>query len=208
MRSQRPRESDVETSQPGARPGKTRRVHTGVRWPVIVVACSTVFGWAAWSSWKIWSPVGVPALYLRYGIGSAAEPAIPALIQVLRQSFARKDGYAFNEAEAVRAMAKIAPGTRSADMALAALIEVLKQRPEVSESNPAQSLLITRLAIFEAIPKFGPIAVAAIPQIRAWRNDSDDSLKRAASRALKAIEGARPRNGRNDGITSGGRTPP
>ena len=89
-------------------------------------------------------------------------------------------------------------------MALAALIEVLKQRPEVSESNPAQSLLSTRLAVFEAIPTFGPMAVAAIPQLQAWRNGSDDHLQRAASRALEAIEGVRPRNGKRNGDASRG----
>jgi hypothetical protein len=124
--------------------------------------------------------------------GLAAEPAIPPLVQVLRQAFTRKDGWAFQGDAAIKVLAKIAPGTRSADTALTALIEVLDQRPEVSEANAARSLLFTRLAAIEAVPKFGPRAVAALPQLRAWRNGSDSQLKRAASTALEVIEAVRP----------------
>jgi HEAT repeat protein len=145
-----------------------------------------------------------PAIRALGEFGPAAEPAIPALVHVLRRAFTRKDSFAFQGDEAVRALAKIAPGTRSADIALVALIEILKKRPEPSEATPVLSLLFTRLAAIEAVPKFGPMAVAAIPQLRACRHDSDARLKRAASSALEAIEGTRP----GDGDASRGRWPP
>lgn len=93
-------------------------------------------------------------------------------------------------------------------MALAALIEILKQSPKTSVENQARSLRITRVAAIEALPSFGPMAVAAIPQLQTWRNDSDPQLKRAASSALEVIEGTRPRNGKGDGDASRGLTPP
>jgi hypothetical protein len=132
-----------------------------------------------------------PAIEALGAFGPAAEPAIPALLQVLREALARKhEFYASEGLAVVRALAKIAPGTRSADMALAALIEILEQRPEASEATSA--LQWPRLAAIEAVPMFGPMAVAAIPQLRALRNGSDALLKRAASSALEAIEGTRP----------------
>jgi hypothetical protein len=135
-----------------------------------------------------------PAIESLGEFGPAAEPAIPALLQVLREALARIDeSYAFEGQVVVRVLAKIAPGTRSADMALAALIEILEQRPEAYEATSA--LLWPRLAAIEAVPTFGPMAVAAIPQLRAWRNGSDARLKRAASSALEAIEGTRPGDG-------------
>ena len=126
--------------------------------------------------------------------GPAAEPAIPALLQVLRESRGSKDeSFALEGQAVIRVLAKIAPGTRSADIVLAALIEILDQRPEANEATSAHPSLC--LAAIEAVPSFGPKAVAAIPQLRALRNGSDARLKRAASSALQAIEGNRPEDG-------------
>ena len=140
--------------------------------------------------------------------GPAAEPAIPALLQALRQTFARKDGYAFQGDVAVGALTMIAPGTRSANMSFTALIEILQQRPEALEAALARSLLITRLAAIEAVPKFGPMAQRRHPAAPRWRNSADPQLKRAASSALEEIERARPRNGKGDGNASRGRQTP
>ncbi len=76
-------------------------------------------------------------------------------------------------------MGGIAPGTRSADVAFAAVNEALH-----SQSN-------ARIGAVRVLPAFGPRAAAAIPQLREWQNGSDEWLKAAATSALTAIEGAR-----------------
>jgi hypothetical protein len=114
--------------------------------------------------------------------GPAAEPAVPPLIQVLRDDLASKEGSNFYDgASAARALARIAPGTRSADDALAALIEVVDVCPE-----RRTDLLY---AAFKALPAFGAKAARALPRLRTWQKDSDSRVKMAADKAVMAIEG-------------------
>jgi HEAT repeat protein len=111
--------------------------------------------------------------------GAEAEPAIPALIQVLREDLGSQRGSRFPGGfEAARALGRIAPGTKSADAALAALTEAIQ--------SPSQA----RLWAILALPAFGEKAAGAIPQLRAWQKGPDYQLKAAATSALKAIEGA------------------
>jgi hypothetical protein len=115
--------------------------------------------------------------------GPAAEPAIPALVQTLRDDLARKDDEPyFYGISAVRALGRIAPGTSSADGAISALIEALDLRPEFR--------LGTRVTAIETLRAFGAEAARALPRLRVLRNDSDLSLRRAAGRAVSAIEAA------------------
>jgi HEAT repeat protein len=114
--------------------------------------------------------------------GAAAEPAVPALIQALREGFATKDGvsYSFGDS-AARALGRIAPGTKSADDALAALTDALDPRPEVRHP--------TRLRAVEALLAFKERAASAIPRLRVLQKGSDPQLRFAVEKAMKAIEG-------------------
>ena len=117
--------------------------------------------------------------------GPAAEPAVPVIIRALREILARKGGSAFPGGfSAAMALGRIAPGTRSADEALAALIEALD--PHAG----SDALLNTRFGAMDALPAFGSRAASAIPRLRAWQNRSDGRLKVPATRALAAIERA------------------
>jgi HEAT repeat protein len=116
-------------------------------------------------------------------IGPAAEPAVPALIRVLRDDLADEAGSNYyHGASAARALARIAPGTRSADEALAALIEVL------DVGSVRRSDLLD--AAFETLPAFGAGAARALPRLHEMRKDAPPRLKAAADKAVMAIEAA------------------
>jgi HEAT repeat protein len=128
-------------------------------------------------------------------LGPAAEPAVPVLIQALRQPPAGKELHSRYEFAVARVLGQVAPGTRSADAAIAALTEAL--------GSPGQ----TRLGAIYALSDFGPRAAGAVPQLRAWQNDPDGELRRAASSALNAIEGASSDRG-EENETKEGQTRP
>ena len=124
------------------------------------------------------------------GFGPAADPAVPLLIRALRDDLATKDEYQDHAGDAAaRALGRIAPGTRSAEAALGALIEALDARPRAN--------LAMRSSAMEVLPSFGPEAARALPQLRAWRDRPDHPLTAVADRAFRAIEGAGP--GKRDG---------
>lgn len=115
--------------------------------------------------------------------GPAAEPAVPVLTRALREGLATQENYLpYVGQEAARVLGRIAPGTRSADEAVAALTEALDLRPGI----PAGS----RLAAIEALKGFGPAAARAIPRLRDGQKSPDGHLRLAAEKALAAIEGA------------------
>ena len=79
------------------------------------------------------------------------------------------------------ALGRIAPRTKSADEALAALIEALDSRSEVR--------LATRIAAIEALPPFGATDARVTPLLRAWQKNPDLHLKRAADKAVTVLDG-------------------
>jgi HEAT repeat protein len=127
--------------------------------------------------------------------GPAAVEALPVLITIVNDpnsikqirelmQTARSTGrdppesqYVHGEAEAARALGKIAPGTPFADQAIEALRTVLN-----SEA------VFSRAAAVEALGQFGPKAASALPRIRELRNDRDKSVSIAVTRALPLIE--------------------
>ncbi len=114
-------------------------------------------------------------------LGPAAEPAIPALVRILREGLAVQGGSRFVDGySAITALGRIAPGTNSADAAIAALSEALDSRSEAT--------LHLRLAAIDTLRAFGKTAANAIPRLRACANDSDARVKAWATRTLEAIE--------------------
>ncbi len=114
------------------------------------------------------------------GFGPAAESAVPALIEVLR----RAPEWSSDGTYIVKSLARIAPGTRSADAALAAVTGVL------------DSSSIARLAALESLPAFGEKAQAVIPRLRELcKPGHPQDIRRAAAAALDAIEDATSRGG-------------
>jgi HEAT repeat protein len=87
--------------------------------------------------------------------GAAAEPAIPLLVQVLRENLGSKGGNSLNGgSEAARALGRIAPGTGRAGEAVAVLTEALQSdRPDL------------RSAAVEALGAFGAAAEPAVPAL-------------------------------------------
>jgi HEAT repeat protein len=128
--------------------------------------------------------------------GPAAEPAVPALIEALHRAAAEKNPRHSSGYAVATALAKIAPGTKSADAALAALIEILRTDSQVRGGAVA------------ALPAFGTKAASALPQLRAWRDSPGDPLKWDATRAVKAIERALAAERIEDGETTQGRQAP
>lgn len=128
--------------------------------------------------------------------GPTAIEAVPVLIGILEDPAARKfiqeeekaaresgkrkndSAYIHGEAEAARALGKIAPATPQADRAVAALQPVLDSAAAFS-----------RIAAAEALGRFGTSAAAAVPKLRAMKDDRDASVRKAAARALGLIEG-------------------
>src|SRR5262249_16548147 len=73
MSSERPQESNVETSQAGVRPGVARRMQTGVRGLIVALAVCGVILWAAGGLWEDRQP----AVAAARGLGSP-KPAVRA----------------------------------------------------------------------------------------------------------------------------------
>jgi HEAT repeat protein len=107
--------------------------------------------------------------------GPAAEEAVPVLIKVLKDA-AHEDSFE-REASAAHALGLIAPDTASADQAVAALLPVLESKVPLS-----------RVEAINALPRFGPRAAAALPGIRALKDDRDAEVRDAVATALLALE--------------------
>jgi HEAT repeat protein len=106
---------------------------------------------------------------------SAAVEAVPLLIQLL--SDAAIDDKFERASSAVSALGKIAPESRAADQALAALLPALDS-----------TITSVRVSSIDALGNFGAKAAAAIPKIRALKDDRDVWVARTAVKALAAIE--------------------
>jgi HEAT repeat protein len=120
--------------------------------------------------------------------GPAAESAVPVLVRALRDDLARRDGdpYLYGSA-AAWALGRIAPRTKSADEALAALIDALDPRSDV--------LLATRIAAIEALPPFGATDARVPPLLRTWQKNPDLHLKMAADKAVTVLDDGREKPG-------------
>ncbi len=112
--------------------------------------------------------------------GPAAAEAVTGLIAFLEEAEASNQ-MSEDRQSAARALGRIAPGTSTADKAVAALSAVLK-----SHSTP------TREAAIAAIRSFGPAAASTrsvIPTLRELNeNDPVPSIRQAAASALEAIK--------------------
>jgi HEAT repeat protein len=111
--------------------------------------------------------------------GADAALAIPALVTMLGEAEAGKQS-TDDQASAAEALGRIAPGTASADQAVAALTTALK-----SDS------IATRRTALEALPSFGHASAGAIPQIRSLKeNDPIPNVRKAAASALERLKDA------------------
>jgi HEAT repeat protein len=119
------------------------------------------------------------AAYALGEFGPTAEPAIPALISVLKQGPIENWGFFQVDDAMAWALARIAPGTSSADNVVAVLSDALHSRSRAK-----------RLASVVALPKFGASAVRTLPRLRELQNDRDTDLQAAAAKAVAAIEAA------------------
>ena len=139
-------------------------------------------GRTAWGS-------GEAAIEALGAFGPAAESAVPVLVQALRQGLiGSPSGYPITGRPAALALARIAPGTKSAGEALAALIAILD--PRLEGGDVGSGVREVRLATVEALPAFGPAAAPALPRLRAWREDKDPRIGAAAEHAVSEIERA------------------
>jgi HEAT repeat protein len=107
--------------------------------------------------------------------GPAAEEAVPALVKIIKES--TPEPPTLNESSAAVALGKIAPGTPSADQAIAALLPVLESKD-----------LFSRVRAIEALGRFGPRARAAVPKIRALEGDRESEIRKAVAKSLPAID--------------------
>ncbi len=104
--------------------------------------------------------------------GPAAESAVPDLIRMLVEATDADASGVDNPAAS--ALGRIAPGTKSADRAVAALTDML-----TSESRS------TRLAGIRALRSFGTEAAAAIPHLRALAKEPDAKARPDERTALE-----------------------
>jgi HEAT repeat protein len=104
--------------------------------------------------------------------GPAAAPAIPRLIELLRH------GPAPGRATAAEALGRIAPETSRQDEALAALLKSLQTEPDL-QGTPE---------VIEAIARFGPRAVPAIPRLEKLAASSNRKVSNAAQSALATLK--------------------
>jgi HEAT repeat protein len=108
--------------------------------------------------------------------GTAAAVVIPDLLKLVKDSIATDDSNYVGGA-AANVLSMLAPGTASSDDA----VEVLKS------ALRAQSFGL-RLAAINALPRFGPKAAAAVPQLRAMSKDAQPLIKDATNKALTALD--------------------
>jgi HEAT repeat protein len=126
-----------------------------------------------------WRQVAIGALG---DFGPAAEPAVPVLVQALRDALTREEKFAIEGQAAAGVLAKIAPGTRSAGAVIAALTEVVRSH------HPTW-----RVWAAEDLGAFGAAAEPAIPALIEALHDAlagEDarlSYGFAAARALGRI---------------------
>jgi HEAT repeat protein len=103
--------------------------------------------------------------------GPAAEPALPELVKFARRTMATHGSAG---PRAIKALGRIAPGTKSADDVVTVLLEALRS-----------DITAVRRAAIGALPQFGNAAARAIPALRALLGDADASIRSAAAAALE-----------------------
>ncbi|HZW31499.1 MAG TPA: HEAT repeat domain-containing protein [Isosphaeraceae bacterium] len=113
-------------------------------------------------------------------IGPPAVAAVPALITVYEEVLASRQ-HAIAHIAIPRALARIAPNSAAAPGVVAVLVRAL--------DSTDRSI---RLGAAEALGQFGKDAIAAIPRLRAVREDSDASVRDAAKKSIAALERASP----------------
>ena len=108
--------------------------------------------------------------------GPDAASAVPELIRALPKSLAT-DAQFPDRTCVTRALSRIAPGTESADEALAALVELLRCRHSEVRNIAA-----------DALGEFGPAAASAIPDlIRIVKETPETDTARAPASAAVAL---------------------
>ena len=107
--------------------------------------------------------------------GPDAEAVVPVLIEIIKEKTA--DDKFERRSSAAQALSKIAPGTPSADQAVAALLPSLESK-----------VWYLKVVTMQALGRFGPKAAAAIPMIRALKEHPDIYMSDVAGKALLAIE--------------------
>jgi HEAT repeat protein len=116
-------------------------------------------------------------------LGSAASPAIPRLIDLLKESVGKPvDRSKLTTANdqpalAAAALGRIAPGTPLAEQAVVALIEAMQAEPRPWATSQ----------VVEALPGFGPLARGAIPRLRELAKSPNEYLRRSAQEALTKL---------------------
>ncbi|MHC5543404.1 HEAT repeat domain-containing protein, partial [Singulisphaera rosea] len=107
--------------------------------------------------------------------GEAAEPAIPALITLIKEAPPRR--FYDRKNAAVEALGSLAPETAWAEEAVAALTQILQ-----SEADP------TLGAAIESLSRFGPKAKPALSSLRHLKDHGNAWVKDVATRAIQSIE--------------------
>ncbi len=121
-----------------------------------------------------------------YALGQfsrSAAVAIPALIDVLRQTQATDASVADGDSAAF-ALGQIAPGTASADEAIAALTVALDA-----------SSRYTRIVAIKSLLRFRPVSVQALPRLQRLATDPDAEIRAAAAAAVVALAPASGQTG-------------
>jgi HEAT repeat protein len=111
-------------------------------------------------------------------LGPPAVAAVPSLIAAYEKVVGSRQ-HTIGQIRIPSALARIAPGSRSAPEALAILVRALDSG-DVS----------VRLGAAQAVGRFGRDATRAIPKLRTLERDPVQDVRDAASGALQAIEGS------------------
>ena len=113
-------------------------------------------------------------------VGPPAVAAVPSLIWAHRRAIETKNSMGSWRIPA--ALGRVAPNTPAAPGAVAALIRALDEKDD--------KLYMWRWGAVEALGHFGKDAAAAVPRLRAIRDDPRALVADAAKRSLAAIEAA------------------
>ena len=110
--------------------------------------------------------------------GHSARPRrrpIPGLVALSRRPTVRASAELGSVATA---LGQIGPGTAEEGQALAALLELLQVQPELRHVE----------TVIDAVARFGPDAVAALPRVREMTRSGEPGVSEAARRAVAALE--------------------
>jgi HEAT repeat protein len=131
--------------------------------------------------------VGFAVCGLLGRMGRASEPAIPAIIRLLKQAADAEAkpsdaGTVPNQVwRAAEALGRIAPGTPQAQAAATALSDVLRFGQARGSAR----------AVIDALAHFGPLARDALPLLQKLEQDPIPEIRESASNALKKLGDAK-----------------